>query len=87
MNVELHIERLVLDGLSLTTVQQTQLLSGIERGLTALFAGGGLLPENIGASAKTNLRQQEAVTVEGTGGGELGLAIARAVYAGLGADK
>ncbi|MFO0699071.1 MAG: hypothetical protein U0236_07565 [Nitrospira sp.] len=84
MNINLHIERLVLDGLDLTPEQRPILQAAVETELTRLLASGGVR-ESLrrgGAFSRANtadlqLRNDRSPT-------RLGEQIAEAVYGGIG---
>jgi hypothetical protein len=86
MNVNLHIERLVLDGLELERGHEPALRAALEAELTRLIADGGA--ESL-ASAET-VPHLSAPGIETAGGGDtahLGRQIARSVYDGLGSAR
>ena len=84
MNINLHIESLVLDGVSMEPHQQARLKTAVASELGRLLASNGIAPNN--------LSENELRTVDGgsfTIGAnrsprELGKKIARAVYGGVG---
>ncbi|MBP1468348.1 hypothetical protein EYB53_021735 [Candidatus Chloroploca sp. M-50] len=86
MNIALHIDRLVLDGLELGPGQARLVRAAVEVELTRLLTAGGLAPELAAGAAMPTL---EAGTIA-TAGSEpraLGGQIAQAVYAGLGTKE
>ena len=83
MNVNLHIERLVLDGLELERGHEPALRAALEAELTRLIADGGAARL---ASAE-NVPRVSAPDIETAGDGDtarLGRQIARSVYDGFG---
>ncbi len=86
MNVNLHIERLGLDGLSVESGQEPVLRAALEAELTRLIADGGAARL---ASAQTAPRLS-APGIQTAGDGDaarLGRQIARSVYDGLGSTR
>jgi hypothetical protein len=84
MNIDVNIERLILDGVPLPPGQQPQVRAAVEAELARLLAEGGLYPELAAGGAVPSL---PAGNVEMTGDGnpaQLGTQIARAVYGGIG---
>jgi hypothetical protein len=85
MNVRLHIERLVLDGLSIESGQEPFLRAALEAELTRLIVDGGA---NNLMSAETVPRMSAPGIEAAEGGGgdpaHLGRQIARSVYDGFG---
>jgi hypothetical protein len=84
MNVNLHIERLVLDGLELERGHEPALRAALEAELTRLIADGGAA--NL-ISAETVPRLSAPGIETAAGGGDpthLGRSIARSVYDSFG---
>jgi hypothetical protein len=84
MNISVHIERLILDGLSITHAQRSQLKVEIEAELASLLSSGGLSvdlqthgawPRIIGGTVQLEGEDEP---------GQLGKRIAQAVYRGIG---
>ena len=84
MNINLHIERLVLDGVAVEVHQQTKLKAAVVSELGRLLASNGIAPN-----------MQSGNSIRAVDGGlisistnrsplELGQEIARAVYGGVG---
>lgn len=86
MQIDLHIERLSLYGLSVSPRERSLVAAAVEAELSRLLTEGGLSHELLGGGALPSLR---AGTLQLTAGGDarrLGSQIARAVYEGIGAD-
>jgi hypothetical protein len=84
MNVELHIERLILEGISLPIDQQPQLRAAVEAELARLLAARGLSPELATGGAIPSVAAG-SLRLAGEGNpAHLGIQIARAVYGGIG---
>lgn len=98
MNIRVHIDRLILDGLDLLPVQRTELQAALEAELARLLSAGGLSPALENGAALPVLRLGElsplpagelpASSAPGAPGAAAGLGrqIARAVYGGLGRE-
>lgn len=84
MNIALHIDRLVLDGLQLGPGQADLVGSAIEAELTRLVAAGGIAPELATGVAMPTLRAGR-IEMTGSEPQALGGQIAQAMYTGLGA--
>ena len=85
MNIHLHIERLVLDGVA---VDQPRILRrALERELTSRLMEGGLLPELRSGGAVPHVRGGAIELSQRSHPARLGSQIAGAVYRGIGARK
>jgi hypothetical protein len=85
--IELHIERLVLDGISLAPRDRGALQSSVETELTRLLTEGGLSTELAGGIALPSLPAGSLnLSAAGTPA-QLGAQIARAVYDGIGGTR
>lgn len=86
MKIVVHIERLVLDGLLVTSAQGAHVGAALERELARLLAAdagvrrlqGGAVPR-VGAPAIALAQQPRPA--------EIGRQIAQSVYTGIGADR
>lgn len=87
MRIDLHIERLVLDGLPVTNSQGPQLRIAIERELTRLLALHGLTDELRGGIAVPRVRAGEIRFRKSSDPLSLGRSVARAVHEGIGNSK
>lgn len=84
MNINLHIERLVLDGISLSPGERPLLQAAIEAELTRLLANGDLNDALRSGGALYSVRTA-GIQLENDGSpGRLGEQIAGAVYGGIG---
>jgi hypothetical protein len=83
MNIKLHIEQLVLDGLPITPGQGPIVKAAVEAELTRLVAEGGLGPELASGGAVPSIT---ADSIEHSGGSptQMGQQIARSLYGGIG---
>lgn len=83
MNVNFHIEQLILDGIDVEPAHRPVLQAAIEAELGKLLARGGIGPELAGGGAVPSLRAG-GFQMSGPGNPrQLGRQIARAVYGGL----
>jgi len=83
MNITLHIERLVLDGVSLGPGGGQCFLAAVEAELSRLLADGGLGPAFRSGGTVPRVKAA-AVSISRKGDpAELGMAIARSLYHGL----
>lgn len=84
MNVTLHVERLVLNGLDIRPGDRAGLQAAVEAELARLLGEGGLAPGLAEGGAVPALR---GGTVQSGGGSDrLGAQIAQAVYGGIGGE-
>jgi hypothetical protein len=86
MNLRLHIERVVLDGLDLSQAEAERVRVGLEAELSALLQAGGLSPELLGGGAFPTLGAGSLEAFEGKPQG-LASQTAQAVYRGIGVEK
>jgi len=84
MNLRVHMERLVLDGIQLAAADRPRLQAAVEQELAALLARGGLHPAWLSGGATPVVRGGAFSLAPGTGAVKLGEQIARAVYGGIG---
>jgi hypothetical protein len=84
MNVQLHIERLILDGLPVTAAQGPRVKAAMEAELTRLLAEGGLNRELQQGGATTRLRADTIRLAPQGSPAQLGRQIAQSVYGGIG---
>jgi hypothetical protein len=84
MNVSIHIERLILDGLAFTPGQVALVQAAFEAELGRLLAGGGLSPELAAGAAVPSLPGGTVRVAAGGSPARFGRQVARAVYGGLG---
>jgi len=86
VNVRIHIERMVLDGIPLTKSQAARIQSAVEFELARLLTAGGLSREMIAGGAFSEISVPAITQPRGQTPPTLGQQIARAVYGGIG-DK
>jgi hypothetical protein len=84
MNINLHIERLVLDGIPLGPGQRPLLQTAVEAELTRLLSKGGLNNALQSGGALYNVRTAGIQLADDRIPARLGQQIAGAVYRGIG---
>jgi len=84
MNINLHIERLVLDGLPLERRQGPQLQAAVERELTRLLSSTSSTGAFASGVSLATINAGAIHLVEGASPLGLGKQIASAVYGGVG---
>jgi len=87
MNINIHIERLILDGLPITHSQRPQVQASVEAELARLLAADGLAS---GLQTGGMLPHLPGGNIQLTGDNNpsaLGQQIAQAVYGGIGVNR
>jgi len=84
MNINLHIERLILDGLPIERNQAPHVQMAVEAELTRLLAENGLSANLQTGGAVPGVRANGIQFTEGSKPAEIGTQIARSVYSGIG---
>ena len=84
MNTNVHIERLVLDGIDLPYPQRPLLQAAVEAELARLLAAGGVAPGLRAGGALASVPGGAMHLAEGSDPTRLGTQIARAVHGGIG---
>ena len=84
MNIDLHIERLILEGINLAPYEHRHLQTAVEVELGRLLSAGGVNRELAGGIALPSLRAGDVQLGAGAGPVQLGQQIAQAVYGGIG---
>ncbi|MBO0859241.1 MAG: hypothetical protein J2P21_12325 [Chloracidobacterium sp.] len=87
MNIELYIERLVLDGLPVQSHQGALIQSAVEAELERLLTGDGLMPELLSGGAIGSLRAGGVQLEQDFNAPRLGARIAGAVHRRIAADS
>lgn len=82
MRIDLHIDRLVLDGIDLDHAQRPHLQAAVEAELGRLLAEGGL--GALAAGGAVPSVKAGGFEISGEGPAQLGKQIAGAVYGGIG---
>ena len=84
MNVNVHIDRLILDGLSLTSSQGPLVQAAVEAELARLLTAGGLAEGLADGGALPSLRANAIQLTSDGNPHEIGRQIAQSVYGGIG---
>ncbi|MGH9429918.1 MAG: hypothetical protein ACRD3T_00080 [Terriglobia bacterium] len=84
MKINVRIERLILDGLPVATLQGPQVARGVEKELARLLAVNGLSDELRGGIAVPSVHAGAVRLGKETQPARLGQSIARAVHEGIG---
>ena len=84
MNIQVHIERLILDGVTLGVAERPQLQAAVEMELGRLLAERGIAKGLASDVALDSVRGGAVQLQSGTGGAGLGKQVAQAVYGGIG---
>ena len=84
MHIELHIERLVLDGLSASPRERTLMRAAVETELARLLTEQGLSPDLSSGVALPSLGASDIELSPRGDAWQMGEQIARSVYGGLG---
>ena len=83
MNINLHIDRLILDGVTIAPNQRHLLQASVEAELTRLLTDGGLASGLAQGTALPRL-STSCIQVTGNNPAQLGQQIAQSVYGGIG---
>jgi len=83
MKININIERLILDGVSIPHPQRPMLQAAVETDLARLIEAGGLSSSLMSDGAMPGLEGGEVQLPSDSNPAQLGQRIARAVYAGL----
>lgn len=84
MNINLHIERLVLDGLPIGRHQVSFLQAAVEAELTRLLTENGLSSHLQNGGAVPSLNANSIQLTSGNGPAQMGTQIAQSIYSGVG---
>lgn len=84
MSINLHIERLILEGLPLTRAQSPLVQAAVEAELSRLLSAGGLHSTLQSGIAVPSVRADAMSLNAGSTPKQIGQQIARAVYGGIG---
>jgi|EndMetStandDraft_8_1072994.scaffolds.fasta_scaffold44941_4 hypothetical protein len=84
MRIDLHIERLVLDGLTVTAADSPRVRAAVEAELARLLAAGGVNREFAAGGAMPRLNAPQVTLAARPRPDAIGRAIAQSVNASLG---
>lgn len=82
MNINLHIERLVLDGVNFVPSQRRLLQASVETELTRLLTAGGL-PAGLAQGIALPRLSASGIRITGNNPVQMGRQIAHSVYGGI----
>jgi hypothetical protein len=83
MNVRLHIERLVMEGVELTPAEARAFQTSFEQELGRLVSESGMHPSMLAGGAVPRLLGPDVRMQSGRGGAQLGETVAQSVHGGL----
>ena len=86
MNVNLHIERLILEGLDVSAKERRMFTSAIEEELRQLLKAGGIGAGLQGGGSTARITAPSIQLRRDTGTGQLGKQVAGAIYGGIGSQ-
>lgn len=84
MNIQVHIERLILDGVTIAPSQRHLLQSTVESELARLLTNGGVASGLAGGVALPQVSASDIQLAGGNDPVQLGRQIAQSVYGGIG---
>jgi hypothetical protein len=84
MNIRIHIERLILDGLPITHSQGPLVQAAVEAELTRLLTENGLAGNLQAGGAVPRVRANGMQLAPGSNPAQMGTQIAQSVYSGIG---
>ena len=87
MNINIHIERLILDGLPISQRQRPQVQAAVEAELSRLLAADGLASHLQSGGALSHLKGGNIQLTHHSDPNTLGQQIARSVYNGIGGQQ
>jgi len=87
MNIDLHIERLVLDDLIIARHQTPQIRAAIEAELTRLLGEHGLAANLQSGGAMPSVSADDIRLTSASNPGQIGQQIAQSVYGGIGSKR
>ena len=84
MNIRIHIERLILDGLPITRSQGPLIQAAVEAELARLFNENGMAETLQTSIAVPSVRTNGMQLAPGSNPAQMGAQIAQSVYSGIG---
>lgn len=87
MNIDLHIERLILDGLPVAEDHSSIVKTAVEAELSRLFQKSGISAEFKSGGAFSSMPRSSIALVPGSNSSFIGRQIAKAVYGGMGGSN
>lgn len=83
MNINLHIERLVLEGINIIPSESHLLQAGIELELTRMLTNGGLSPTVVQTTTLPRLSTSD-IQLTSNNAEQIALKTAQSIYGGIG---
>ena len=83
MNINVHIEQLILEGLPITHSQRPRLQAAVETELARLLAADGLAPSSVAGGWVSHVPTGSIQLASANDPTHLGQQIAQAVYGGI----
>lgn len=87
MNINVNIERLILEGLPISHSQRPLVQATVEAELARLLAANGLTPDLMTGGAMPNVPGGSIQLTDGRNPYGLGQQIAQAIYGGIGGGR
>jgi hypothetical protein len=84
MNIRVHIERLIIEGLNMMPGQEAKVSAAVEGELKHLLAAGGLSPDLREGGLWQERRASPISARDDMNAAGLGTSIARSIYSGIG---
>ncbi len=84
MNINLHIERLILDGLPIERSQAPHVQAAVEAELTRWLTEDGLAADLLAGGALPSVRANAIQLTSGSNPAQMGAQIAQSIYSGIG---
>jgi len=84
VNVHLHIDRVVLDGVSIAAADRAQFRVAVERELAGLLRRGGIAHEVEAASSLASVRATPISIAPAASAADVGRSVASSVFRGIG---
>jgi hypothetical protein len=84
MNINLHIERLILDGLPMERHQAPSVQAAVEAELTRLLSENGLAADLQSGGTIPSIRANGIQSTAGSTPRQIGTQVAQSVYSGIG---
>jgi hypothetical protein len=84
MNIRIHIDRLILDGLPVTHHQGPLVQAAVEAELTRLFTENGVAANLPAGIAVPSVRANAIQLTSGSDPAQMGTQIAQSIYSGIG---
>ena len=87
MTIDLHIERLVLEGVDVAFADRAHVAAAVESELVRMLGEGGLHPALAGGVALPSISAPDATIAPRAGAAQIGGAIAQSLHGGIGGKR